>query len=319
MNSTDGNQRRVGVEIEFAGMTATEAAETIVSVEEVGGDVVASTPYATKIKGGALDGANIELDYRYANTPPEGEENIVDEMIEAFKTRDITAEAASYLWPVELSAPPIPEAKLHIIESAIDALRRAGAMGTRESPFYAYGLHLNCELDPPDPDRAVRVGTAFAFAEEWLRWRVGPDLSRRATPYVDPYPPMFTFALNNRLTTRKLDLRGFIELYGLWCPTRNHALDMWPLLGWLDPDTANSASFKKIKRPRPAFHYRLPDCDLSDPEWTPRTDLTLWRRIEQIADDPTLFEAAREAWTKRMFMQISVFQYRRRFEEMTEA
>ncbi len=309
---------RVGIEIEFAGMTAPEAAEIIASARGVGGKAIARDAYVAHLEGGALDGSRIELDCRYANMPSEDDPDYFVEMLDAFEAREMAAEAASLITPIELSAPPLPESKLGVIDSAIEALRQAGGQGTKGTPFAAYGLHLNCELDPPDPDRAVRVASAYAFGEEWLRRRVAPDPMRRASPYVDPYPPMFAYALSKRIRAGELPLKTFIKLYGLWCPTRNHGLDMWPLLGWLDADSANRATVSKIKRPRPAFHYRLPNSALNEPNWSPRGDLELWRKVERIGGDSELLEKARTAWVDRIFLRIGVTEYCRRFDEIED-
>ena len=308
--------KRVGVEIEFANLTVRQAADAIVGAPGVGGKVVMKNPHVAIIEGGALDGAHVELDSRFANPAPEGERDFMDEMLDAFDMRGRAADAASLIAPVELSTQPIAEKDLHIVDAAIKALREAGATGTKDSPFAAYGLHLNCELDPPDPDRAVRIAAAYAFAEDWVRWRVAPDLSRRATPFVDPYPPVLTYGLSRRLRRGELNYATFLELYALWCPTRNHGLDMWPLLGWLDQKAASRVCLTKIKRARPAFHYRLPDCDLADPGWGPAADLAIWRKIERIGDDPDLLELARKTWAERQLFQIGVSEYRRRFEDI---
>jgi len=317
LNARAAKTGRVGIEIEFSRLTAHEAAEVIAAAPKVGGKVVIRGPHAAHLEGGALDGARVELDTRFANPPEEGDGDFFKEMLEAMDMRDMAADAVSYIAPVELSTPPMPVDKLDVVDAAIAALRDAGGVGTKESPFAAYGLHLNVELVPPDPQRAVRVAAAYAFAEEWVRWKVAPDLMRRATPYVDPYPAIFTFALSRAFDGKEPDLKAFIALYGRWCPSRNHGLDMWPLLGWLDEKTAKRATIHRIRGPRPTFHYRLPNSDIEDPEWTPRNDLALWRKIEQIGDDPKLLEAARTAWVERNFWRITGREYRRRFDEMT--
>lgn len=307
---------RVGVEIEFAGLNTREAADAIVATPRVGGKVVMDGPHAAHLEGGALDTARVELDSRYARKVPADEADFFDEMLEAFNARDMAADAASFVAPVELSAPPLPEDKLHIIDTVIGALRDAGATGTTESPFAAYGLHLNCELVPPDPQLAVRVATAYAFAEEWVRYRAAPDLTRRATPYVDPYPVPFTYELSVSLRRGDLNLQSFLQLYAFWCPTRNHGLDMWPLLGWLDPEAANRAAKSKIKAPRPAFHYRLPNSNFADPEWSLKEDLEVWRMVERIGEDPEKLDEAGEIWLERVSWRMGAPTYRRRIEEL---
>jgi len=317
LKQAGASRGRIGVEIEFARLSAHEAARAIVAAPGVGGTVVIDGPHAAHIEGGALGGAKVELDTRFANPPEEGGGDYLNEFMEALDMRDMAADAVSHILPVELSTPPVPEEDFAVVESAIVALREAGGVGTKESPFAAYGLHLNVELIPEDPQRAVRVCAAYAFAEEWVRWRVAPDMMRRATPYVDPYPVLFTFGLSVGFDGREPPLGSFISLYGRWCPTRNHGLDMWPLLGWLDKKAASRATMHKIKGPRPAFHYRLPNSDLEDPDWSPRADLVLWRSIERIGDDPERLEAARKTWVERNFWRITGQEYKRRFDDLT--
>ena len=50
-----------------------------------------------------------------------------------------------------------------------------------------------------------------------------------------------------------------------------------------------------IVKPRPAFHYRLPNCMIDEPQWTLAREWNLWVMIERLANDaPRLAEMSRE-------------------------
>jgi len=46
-----------------------------------------------------------------------------------------------------------------------------------------------------------------------------------------------------------------------------------------------------LVRPRPTFHYRLPNCDLDNPEWSVIDEWNLWVKVEELAEDPARLEA----------------------------
>jgi hypothetical protein len=48
-------------------------------------------------------------------------------------------------------------------------------------------------------------------------------------------------------------------------------------------------------RPRPAFHYRLPNCRVDDPSWRVAREWNYWIAIEELAAD----RKRREAMTAR--------------------
>jgi Putative amidoligase enzyme len=54
-------------------------------------------------------------------------------------------------------------------------------------------------------------------------------------------------------------------------PTRNRPLDLLPLFVHLHgPGLLKRVEDAPLVKPRPTFHYRLPNCELTNPGWTPR-------------------------------------------------
>jgi len=288
---TQDPERRTGVEIEFAGLDAIAAAEAIAAA--TGGRVEVAGPHRAAVCDHPLGRLRLELDTRFAK-PTAKDPDLIDRALDALEARSWAADIISYLAPVELITEPIDRAGFAILDRVIAALRGAGARGTRDSPFNAFGLHLNPELDPPEPARMIRVAAAFAYVEPWLRHQIAPDPSRRLSPFVDPWPPGFVLELA-RLTSggEVPELERFVALYAAWNPDRNRGLDLWPLIGWLAPEAAERHHRGPVHGPRPTFHYRLPDAAISDPLWSPRHELDRWERIEALAARPRRLESAR--------------------------
>lgn len=283
---------RCGVEVEFSGLTAHEAAHVVASA--IGGRVEETGRHAALLHGSALGDLKFMLDTRYAE--PARDPGLIDNLLDALDMREDAAGLLKEVLPVpvEMITQPLEMHEFEILDQAIAALRKAGATGTEGGALHAFGLHLNPELQG-GARRAIRIAAIYAFAERWLRHRNPPDMARRLSPFVGAYPEAYLLALARAFQTAPPGLAEFIALYAKHNPDRNRGLDMWPLLGWLAPKAAEAAHGKPIKNPRPAFHYRLPDSLLGDREWSPRADLSRWLAIERAADDPTAFERLRAA------------------------
>ena len=62
---------------------------------------------------------------------------------------------------------------------------------------------------------------------------------------------------------------------------------MLPVLAHLDHDRVmNQLEDAALVKPRPAFHYRLPNCMIDEPQWRLAREWNLWVMIEQLANDP---------------------------------
>lgn len=279
VNTDDGKERRVGVEIELSGL----GYEDLVSLcsKLLGGDAKPAARYVSEISTDIgvftieLDSAPIkDLDLQDERLP----ESVRDLGGQAMSVIDAAAEK---IVPLEIITPPIPFGELECIENLCDELRRAGALGSREALYYAFGLQLNPELPDLKPSTLVRYLRAFAALYEWLKARHQIDFSRKLTSYIEPWSSTYIDLLITEDYDPDMDqlMRDYLH----YNPTRNKALDLLPLFAYLNSDLlARYVRDERIKR-RPTLHYRLPDCDIDNPLWHFSTVWNDWVVLEQLA------------------------------------
>ncbi|MDA0978510.1 MAG: amidoligase family protein [Proteobacteria bacterium] len=152
--SETGETRRVGYEIEFAGLDLLEVADLV--ARAVAGKVNKQTE-AECLVDSDLGEFGVELDWQLgkemardrmaARRDKKGVDETEDPLMQW-----VTSTAAQIV-PIEIVCPPISMDALHQLDPMIDALRAAGARGTHASPVYAFGVHINPEL--PDLEAAT--------------------------------------------------------------------------------------------------------------------------------------------------------------------
>ncbi|GMG83562.1 hypothetical protein LNKW23_27750 [Paralimibaculum aggregatum] len=279
----EGATRRVGVELEFAGLPADVVAKAV--ADWCGGRIEQTAPHAHRVVAGD-DAYEVYLDMALAH-PKAGAE---PERIET-KLSQVVGDAASIAVPVEIVTPPLAPAALPRLDRLVAMLRAAGAGGTRDSVLYAHGMHLNVEAVEVGAAAIAPVLRAFVLVEDWLRQIMQIDLTRRTFAFVDGFPIGYI----DRAAAGDL-ADGLVADYLAENPTRNRSLDMTPLLALLDREAVERALDGAKLKPRPTYHYRLPDCDLGRPGWTPARDWNLWVHLERIAADAEAVSALAEGW-----------------------
>jgi hypothetical protein len=172
-----------------------------------------------------------------------------------------------------------------------EALRRAGARGSRDGVLLGYGVHLNVEVDAPTAEHLGRVLTAYALAEPGLR-ALGPiDPTRRLLPFVEPYPERL---LDRLAEEAPGTVEGLARLYLEETTSRNHGLDLLPVLAHLAPEIVEARLPEGGKvNPRPAYHFRLPDCRIDEADWRLADEWGRWLAVERLAADRDRLEALR--------------------------
>lgn len=91
------------------------------------------------------------------------------------------------------------------------------------------------------------------------------------------------------------DIARLIDDYLRLTPTRNRPLDLLPLFAHIDEDRVMSAPVEtRLVNPRPAFHYRLPDCRIDDPGWSLALAWDHWVAIERLAADSVRLDRQRK-------------------------
>jgi hypothetical protein len=87
-------------------------------------------------------------------------------------------------------------------------------------------------------------------------------------------------------------------------PTRNRALDMLPLFAHLDEARVRAAVDDPRIKPRPALHYRLPNCEINEPGWGLRKAWLDWLQVEHLASEHERLQAACHSYAEFLSQPI---------------
>lgn len=287
----EGKPRRVGVEIEFGGISAREGAGLV--RELFGGTIDIEDDHRFHIRDTELGDFISELDVQYAHR---GEENR-DEPESNFRTRarKILGDVSAVIAPSEIVCPPIEIGSLSRLQALVQKLNESGARGTSENPLYAFGFQLNPEIASRGPDYIISVLKAYVMLSDWLRAVIKPDITRKIISFADPFPQ--DYALKIVDSRYWPDVSTLIDDYLIANPTRNRELDMLPLFAWLDEERVGAAVADPLISARPAFHYRLPNANLGDSGWGIAADWNRWCVVERLAEDRDRLVAMGAAFT----------------------
>lgn len=267
----DGTPRMVGFEIEFSEITLDQTVKAIQS--SLNGKPGKRTAAEQVVHVESLGDFNVELDWSYLKRKA-AENNQTGDWIEQF------SKAASLLVPMEVVCPPIPIANLDVLNPMVSALRKAGAVGTEESLFSAYGVHINTEIHRFDAATLFSYLRAFSLLQWWLVEAHDVDISRKISPYIGLYPENYVKQLLSRSDP---DIEMICADYLEYNATRNRALDMLPLLAEVDEERIRNVVDDPKVKARPAFHYRLPNCNIEQTDWSLAQSWNNWCIIEQLA------------------------------------
>jgi hypothetical protein len=272
-----GARRKLGVEIEFGGLSEEDAAKVFARAIK---GACSKSGKGWQVNSDMLGTCDFYLDTKFRET-------IEDAGGEA------GLETARLLIPVELVTTPFDPADLPMLNAAIEALRAAGALGSRKRLTNGFGVHLNVEVERLQADHVAPVLCAYALLEVLLREKIGLDLSRRALPFVDPYPETLVDVMSVEMPD---SMEALAEVYLAHTTSRNHGLDLLPLLAEAAPEIVRNAVPADTKiSARPAYHFRLPESRIDEEGWNLNAAWKLWVHLERVATDPELLDALRQA------------------------
>jgi hypothetical protein len=294
LRNHQGDERKVGVEIELSGLSYDELVDHASRLLE--GIPELASRYVTKLetKAGTF---TIELD-----SDPIKDLDLDDERLPqsirdlSNHAMDVIDFAAERIVPLEIVGPPLAFTRVELIEHLVDELRELGAEGSREAIYFAFGLQLNPELPDLEPSTIVRYLQAFAALYDWLKSRHQLDISRKFTTYIEPWSSRYTDKL--MAEDYAPDQASLMKDYLHFNPTRNKALDLLPLFAHLDSELLSDYVNDPRIKSRPTLHYRLPDCDIDNPRWHFSTVWNDWVVLEQIANNPEHLKELRELFRK---------------------
>jgi Putative amidoligase enzyme len=293
-----GEPRHVGVELEFAAVTARDAAAIV--QRAFGGKITEVDQHRYTITGTCLGDFRSELDSQFLHrtetgaTTPTGLQMLLANFQDTF--RGALGDIGSVIIPCEIVCPPIVLADMHRLDGLLEALRRVGAHGTDVSPLYAFGAQLNPDVAEKSAAWILSVLKAYLLLSDWLRAIISINLTRRMLAFADPFPPDYVLRVVD--PDYQPDIATVIDDYLLYNPTRNRELDMLPLFAWIDEDRVRAAVIDKRIKTRPTFHYRLPDARIDRPDWTVTTEWNRWCLVERLAEQPEKLAAMGRAYTE---------------------
>lgn len=271
----DGSMRRAGFELEFTGLTFDQARAGVLDVLD--GTEKVKSPVETSVKT-ELGTFNLELDW-----------SLLKQVAQEYAQVDVTPDwldsisrLAARVVPIELVCPPIRLDQLDTLDPVVERLRHSGAQGTDDSLIAALGVHINAELPDLSPATIQSYLKAYSLLQWWLVDAHAVNLARKVSPYVDLYPEEY---IDRLLAQQSASLEGIFDLYLAYNSTRNRALDLLPLLAYLDEGRVQAQVGDDRIKSRPALHYRLPNCEIERNAWDLAEEWNTWWVVEQLAAD----------------------------------
>ena len=300
--TAQGRPRLTGVEIELGGLDEARCAK--ICADRLNGRAVQRDSADWRVEDSELGTLKVYLDTALREA-------------EATALRDAALSLGREVVPVEIVTEPLDLDGLRRLDTLREDLRLAGAVGSGGGLFFGFGVHLNVEIASEEAGAVVPVLLAYALIEDWLRRSRPIDNMRRVLPFAAPYPT----SLVRELIALGADagLPEVIDTYLGVTNSRNHALDMLPVFAHLDHPRVASV-LTAASSPRPAFHFRLPDCRIDEPGWTLAREWRRWLLVEKVAERRDLLTALSGGWLQEHgTVTVSRGVWAKRAENLLEA
>ncbi|RUO25223.1 alpha-L-fucosidase [Aliidiomarina minuta] len=287
----DKQPRRIGVELEMSGLSIDQLAAEVADYLNL--KVERSSRYQYTLTGDKAGDWIVELDFQLLKKMGKEKResgdigNDIESLLKLF---------SKPLVPHELVSPPIEMQRLDEVQELIDKLRKAGAKGTSESVLNAFSMQLNPEVPNLEAATLTNYLKAFLCLYDWLYEEASINMTRRITTYVDPFPRKYVMKV--LAADYQPDQKALIIDYLKDSPTRNRALDLLPLFSFIDDDLVREYTQDPLIKSRPAFHYRLPNCEIHLPDWGVHLAWNGWLQVEALANDEQRLQECCAAYLK---------------------
>jgi hypothetical protein len=315
-----GKARTVGFEIEYAGVPLWRTAELVQDL--FGGEIEEHSKAEWAVADTALGTFRLEIDAEPVKKLIAGIDHDGTEPADAFErflkktadaASDVVTTISEKIAPLEIVAPPVLVEEIAELDRLREALFYENAKDTQASFHHAFGLHINPEAVSLETGSILRHIQAFALLYPMLKELHGVDISRRLTPFIEPYSEAY---LDHILADGYVpDQTTLIRDYHQFNRSRNKALDMLPLFAEMDESLVRALYGAEEKiHARPTYHYRLPNCELSRNDWSLMTEWKRWLHVEELASNPDRLDRLRrdrqaepEAYSSRMREAVSAY------------
>ncbi|NVJ59389.1 MAG: amidoligase family protein [Gammaproteobacteria bacterium] len=293
-NNHEGKERRVGVEIEFSGISSDIIVDTLVST--CGGEIEKRSLFDFSIRDSKVGDIGLELDAQILKkaVAPDNDElkqkDLEEDKQSGWKKfgEQLLKFTAEQLVPWEIVSAPLDTEQLEHFNNIIAPLREKGALGTRHAARYAFGVHLNPELPKLDSKTILAYIRSFVVLYDWIYLQEKVDPVRKLTPYIDHFGKDYLELITDSDYSPEID--QLISDYINYNPTRNRSLDCLPLFAYIDNSCVKGLDDEPLIKARPTLHYRLPNCDIDNQEWDLSFPWSLWQLVEQVANNDQLLK-----------------------------
>jgi len=293
-----GDPRRVGVELKFSYLEPGMVAGLL--IDEFGGSIHRETDHETRVRVPELGDFLIQIDMAVLTG--------LDQL-----SGGLAREFVVDVVPCELVTPLLAVETLPLLDRLVTRLREASVEGTDDDLGYAFGVQFNPEAPALDAESILGYLRAFVLLYDWLRSELGVDANRQLSTFIQPYPP--SYARKILADAYRPDLDTLMDDYLAANPTRDRALDLLPLFGYLDEARVRAVlDPEQTLSPRPAYHYRLPNSYVAHPEWRVTDEWCYWLALEWLVADPARLQTMARAYRRRTFTSAG----RRRRDWATE-
>lgn len=288
--NSQGEKRKLGIEIEFAGIDGAIAAEQITAL--FGGNIEWNSPFDIRVPDSDLGEFKIELDSQsiksYGESSGiEGDPSVAESSLAKTAVETIGS-IAQQLVPWEAVSPPIELSEVHRLLEFVEKLRESGAKGTKQAIHFAFGVHLNPELTDLSATTICNHLKAYFCMYDWLERDEQPDIARRLTPFIEHFKQPYIEKVVD--PSYQPDQKQLIGDYLNDNPTRNRSLDMLPLFAFLSEKQVKDAVDDERINKRPTFHYRLPNCEIAIADWNLDRCIDGWMLVEELAQAENLHD-----------------------------
>lgn len=295
----DGKERTVGYEFEFTGIEIPQTARIVQQL--YGGEIHKISTYECEVHNTRFGTFTLELDAQLLREKKY--ETLLKKVgidLETYKKKDSIEdslmELASSVVPFEIVTPPIPLSKMTELHKLVDNLREKKGKGTGSSVLYAFGLHINPEVSDTSTKSILSHLRAYVLLDAWIRKDAKINVSRRVTPFINPYKEEYIKHILD--PGYNPDLETLIEDYFTFENSRNRALDLLPLFLHLDKEITGRFLDETLTSARPTYHYRLPNCSIENKNWSLADEWNQWVLVELLANNRTTLDQYSRAWLK---------------------
>jgi hypothetical protein len=287
--NADNEIRKVGFEIEFSGIETRQTARIVQSI--YGGEIRELNRYYLDLKETNVGDFTIKIDssFLYQKKYSEileklgiddikklEEEKLYERMEEIFEN------IASGFIPHEIVTPPVSLDNISAFDELLEKMNNEKAKGTGSSVIYAFATHINPEAPSLEVSSVLSYLRAFLLLYDWLYDELEIDFTRKLTSFINPF--------TKKYIRKVLDpgyepaLEAFIQDYIEYNPERNRPLDLYPLLSYLKPEVKELEETGIVK-PRPTYHYRLPNSEIDREDWNFSDEWNYWWYVEKLASE----------------------------------